>query len=138
MRRRQFLAEAGLTALGVGAAALPNAAQPAEAFSACSARAASEQPKSALQNVLITSAHSALAQAIAAGFAGRCVVRLTSVSEVATQFPFTRCDLSHEPSTRELVRAAGAIVHLPHPLPGATEAERIDYCTRCTLSLIHI
>lgn len=137
MRRRDFLQKTAFTALGapVLAGAEGRAAAPAALPTPRAARP-SQAPAGKKRNVLITSAHSRLAQAMADALAADCQIRLTAVADVRTSHPFTRCDLGHGAATTEPVRGMDAIVHVAEPLPGAGEAERIDHRTRCTYNLL--
>lgn len=121
MKRRRFLQQAGLAAVGVPALS-----------SAQAADVASDEKR-----VLVTSAHSRLAQALAAGLRDKYRVSLTSSVAIGpTPLPFTESRLDYGEATRSLVRGVAAIVHVAEPLPGASEVERIDYRTRSTYNLL--
>lgn len=114
MNRRRFLQSSGL----VGA--VPLAAQ----------APAGRQP------VLITSAASRLAQALAEGLKEQYPIRLTERSAVKTGHEFIECALGHDEATNALVRGVRAIVHVAEPLPGDSPQQQVDLLTRCTYNLL--
>jgi len=132
MKRRSFLQTVGL--LAAGGAATGGRVYPLDADSKPQDQQSREgRPK---RNVLITSAHSARAQAIAAELSQGYRVRLTAPSNVLTSNEFIRCSLDCDEATDAVVRGMDAVIHVAEPLPKANEAERIDYRTRCTYNLL--
>ncbi len=123
MKRRTFLQTTGLALAG---------APLARAQAASAAQDAPDKTAS----VLITSAHHALAQAIAANLADTYRVALTSPVDVHTQLPFTKCDFSDPKATAALVEGVRAIVHVAEPPPGASPAAQIDDRTRGMYNLL--
>jgi nucleoside-diphosphate-sugar epimerase len=121
MKRRRFLQQAGLAAVGVPALAGAQAAEVAGGEN----------------RVLLTSAHSRLAQVLAAGLGDKYRVSLTSPAAIGpTPLPFTESRLDYGEATRSLVRGLAAIVHVAWPLPEASMVERIDGGTRSTYNLL--
>jgi len=121
MKRRRFLQQAGMAAVGVPVVASAQAADTA----------------SDAKRVLITSAHSHLARALAAGLRDKYRVSLTSPTAIGpTPLPFTESRLDYGEATRSLVRGVAAIVHVAWPLPDASVVERIDGGTRSTYNLL--
>ena len=87
--------------------------------------------------VLITSAGTALAQALAEDLSRQHEVTLTDVSDVTTEFPFRQCELGHEGETESLVDGMDAVVHVAELPQGQQSDEReIDFQTRCTYNLM--
>jgi nucleoside-diphosphate-sugar epimerase len=86
--------------------------------------------------ILITSAASPLARALAAGLKQEHQLRLTEVAQVELDGEFVCSPLEHDFSTNLLVRGMEAIVHVAEPLPGATEEQQLDYLTRGTYNLL--
>lgn len=136
MKRRDFLQKAGVAAIGApvfgGAASRAAGAAPPTPATVADRPTA---PKTA-RNVLVTSAQSRLAQAVADALSPDWQVRLTAPSDVPTTHQFRREELSHNAATVELVRGMDAVVHLAEAPPGTGAAEQIDYCTRCTYHLL--
>lgn len=88
-------------------------------------------------NVLITSASSSLAQALATHLSGDHQVRLTDLVDVDVDGEFVVCGLGHEGETEGLVDGMDAIVHvgdLPESLR-SDEAE-VDFQTRLTYNIL--
>jgi nucleoside-diphosphate-sugar epimerase len=88
-------------------------------------------------NVLITSAATPLAQALAKYFSGEHTVRVTDLVDVDVEGDFVKCGLGHEGETEDLVDGMDAIVHLGE-LPEALyrdEAE-VDFQTRMTYNIL--
>jgi hypothetical protein len=115
MKRRRFLQSSGF----IGAAPLAAAQAPA-----------------ARQPVLITSAASRLAQALAGSLKEQYPIRLTERSAVKTGHEFVECALGHDEATDALVRGVRAIVHVAEPLPGDSPQQQVDLLTRCTYNLL--
>lgn len=86
-------------------------------------------------NILITSAATPLAQALASALQTEHAVRLTERRFVANVANFAQCSLGHDLATDLLVRDMAAIVHVAEPLPTDNEQQQIDYLTRCTYNL---
>ncbi|MEN6493966.1 MAG: hypothetical protein ABFD16_06715, partial [Thermoguttaceae bacterium] len=121
MKRRRFLQQAGLAAVGVPALAGAQAAEVAGGEN----------------RVLLTSAHSRLAQVLAAGLGDKYHVSLTSPVAIGpTDLPFTESKLDYGEATRSLVRGLAAIVHVAWPVPEASMVERIEGGTRSTYNLL--
>ena len=133
MKRRDFMQTAGvLGAAGTSLLAEAGRAAPRDTTEVSSDAQNDQNTKS----VLITSAHSQLAQAIAAKLTGAYQVHLTSPIDVVCDYLFEHNELGPDDSTNALVRGADAIVHVAAPLPDSDQSERIDYCTRCTYNLL--
>src|SRR5216683_7063000 len=96
--RRQFLGGAG-----VSSAALAGSKQ--------------VSPSSNAKRLLITSAHSRLAQSLASGLRDKYQIRLTERIPVRTDFEFMQCALGRDPATNQLMRGVDGIVHVAEPLP---------------------
>lgn len=124
MKRRAFLQTTGMAIAG-GSLALAGEKPAPEAAGVAASR-----------NILITSAHSSLAQTLAAGLGESYRVHLTSRVEVATKLPFTRCDFSEPATTAGLVRGMTAIVHVGEPVQGMSGAAMLDERTRGTYNLL--
>lgn len=94
-------------------------------------------------NILITAGASPLAQDLARAFAQENSVRLTDVVDVATPWPFVRCELGHDAATDRLVAGVDVLIHLatlPPDFGDDTEESAnwmIDFQTRCTYNLLH-
>jgi nucleoside-diphosphate-sugar epimerase len=86
--------------------------------------------------ILITSATSSLARALADLLSSDHHMRLTAQAQVKYNHEFVLCALDHDASTNLLVRSIDAIVHVGEPLPDANASEQIDYLTRCTYNLL--
>ena len=87
--------------------------------------------------VLITSAGTALARALAEDLSRQHEVTLTDVEEVSTEFAFRRCELGHEGDTESLVDGMDAIVHVAElPQGQQSDENEIDFQTRCTYNLM--
>jgi nucleoside-diphosphate-sugar epimerase len=87
-------------------------------------------------HILITSAASPLARALAVALRQEHQLRLTEVAQVDLEGEFVCSPLEHDFSTNLLVRGMEAIVHVAEPLPGATEEQQLDYLTRGTYNLL--
>ncbi len=108
----------------------------APARASSDANSTQSSPQKHVAGVLVTSAESRLAQAVAAGLSDRCRVRLTAPSEVQTGFDFVRSTLDDDEATRGVVRGMDAIVHVAEPPQGADGAGQIDHRTRGTYNLL--
>ncbi len=87
--------------------------------------------------VLITSAGTELAQALAEDLSRQHEVTLTDVSDVTTKFPFRPCELGHEGETESLVDGMDAIVHVAQlPDNRRSDENEIDFQTRRTYNLM--
>ncbi len=87
--------------------------------------------------VLITSAGTALARALAEDLSRQHEVTLTDVVEVSTEFAFRTCELGHDGDTESLVDGMDAIVHVAQlPERQRTDESEIDFQTRCTYNLM--
>lgn len=86
-------------------------------------------------HLLITSAASPLARALADGLRAEHTVRLTERINVPNLTDLAVGSLGHDLSTNLLVRGMDAIVHVAEPLPQDTELQQIDFLTRCTYNL---
>lgn len=87
--------------------------------------------------VLITSAETALAQALAADLSRQHEVTLTDVSELTTEFPFRQCELGHDGETESLVDGMDAVVHVAElPQCQRSDEREVDFQTRCTYNLM--
>jgi hypothetical protein len=104
-------------------------------------------PNDRAEKVLITSAETRLARAIAAALAGKYALRLTSPAAIAlgeeaggssqsVPHEFIQSPLDDGPSTAVAVRGVDAIVHVAEPPPGAGDLEQIDFRTRGTYNLL--
>src|SRR2546426_4879086 len=96
LNRRQFLGAAG-------------------ASGAAHAGANQGSPPSRAKRLLITSAHSRLAQSLASRLQDKYQVRLTERIPVRTDFEFMQCPLSRDAATNHLVRGMDGIVHVAEP-----------------------
>ena len=112
--RRRFLQSGGLAAAPLAAA------QSAE----------KQKP------ILITSAHSPLAQFLADGLKDKYPIRLTERIPVRTAHEFVECALDPDSATNLAVRGSQAIVHVAEPLPADTAEQQLDLLTRCTYNLL--
>jgi nucleoside-diphosphate-sugar epimerase len=90
----------------------------------------------ATKPILITSAGSELGRKIAAGLSAQNSIRLTERKTVPADHPFVESALGHDPTTNELVRGVGAIVHVAEPLAEDTPEQQVDLATRCTFNLL--
>lgn len=131
MQRRSFLKEASLAVAG-GAGLLGGDAQAAPQPAGVTAAPASPDRTG---TVLVTSAESLLGRAVATALAPQYRLRLSSLVDLQTSHPFTKCSLGHDAATGALVRGVGTIVHVASSSAGG-EAERIDYHSRCTCNLL--
>lgn len=87
--------------------------------------------------LLITSAGTPLAQALAADLSREHEVTLTDLVDVETDVAFVCCELGHEGETESLVDGMDAIVHLAELPDGLRNDEReVDFHTRCTYNLM--
>jgi nucleoside-diphosphate-sugar epimerase len=93
-------------------------------------------------NVLITSAATDLAQALATTLSSEHQIRLTDLIDVQTEFEFVKSDLGHEEATNQLVQGMDAVIHLaqlpPALLDRSTDPENVEigFLTRCTYNLL--
>lgn len=88
------------------------------------------------RRVLVTSAEHSLAMTIAKHLTPTHYVRLTAVTDVQTDLPFTKCGLGPNETTDALVRDTDVIVHVAEPPAGADERTQIDHRTRLTYNLL--
>jgi nucleoside-diphosphate-sugar epimerase len=88
------------------------------------------------KRVLVTSAHTDLAQAIADALAVNYEVHLTAPGEVATRHSFSKIELGDDSPVDTLVRGMDTIVHLAQPPDDARDEDHIDDCTRGTYNLL--
>lgn len=88
-------------------------------------------------NILITSASTPLAQALAKHLSGEHTVRLTDLVDVDGDSEFVKCGLGHEGETEDLVDGMDAIVHLGE-LPDTlySEEAEVDFQTRLTYNIM--
>ncbi|MDE2998175.1 MAG: NAD(P)-dependent oxidoreductase [Gemmatimonadota bacterium] len=87
--------------------------------------------------VLITSAGTALARALAADLSLENDVILTDVVDVSTDLAFHPCDLGHDGETESLVEGMDAIVHVAElPQCQQSDEREIDFQTRCTYNIM--
>lgn len=87
--------------------------------------------------ILITSAGTALAQALAEDLSRQHEVTLTDVTDVTTEYSFRPCELGHEGETESLVDGIDAIVHVAQlPDNRSSDENEIDFQTRCTYNLM--
>jgi len=133
MKRRDFLQKTGLLAAGATNVLATCRASEAVDSQVPGRRSAAD---AATRTVLVTSAHSELAQVVAAELRGDYQVRLTAPLHVQADYEFVRSDLNHDESINRAVRGVDAIVHVAEPLPDVGHVEEIDYRTRCTYSLL--
>ena len=96
----------------------------------------SAQQPAAATPILITSAASRLAQALAAGLKEGHRVRLTERAPVRTEHEFVECALGADAATNAAVRGVEAILHVAQPLPEDTVEQQVDFLTRCTYNLL--
>ena len=132
MKRRSFLLRTGLLTAGAAsvlATSKSHRAPGSEAFGR-------PLEDDSTETVVITSAHSELAQTIAGALRRAYQVRLTAPTQLQTNYEFVKSFLNHDESTTLAVRGADAIVHVCQPLPDVCNAEEIDYRTRCTYNLL--
>ncbi len=94
---------------------------------------ASSEPE---RHTLITSGESELARVIADHLGRDRRVRLTGLTAVRSNFPYTRCELDHDSATNELVRGVDAIVHVAESPPDANAEEQLDHQSRKTYNLL--
>jgi nucleoside-diphosphate-sugar epimerase len=134
MNRRDFLQRTGL--LSAGGTNVLAAFGESEAADSESGSRRSPTAAPHTKRVLVTSAHSELAQVIAAELSRDYQVRLTSPLHVQAAYEFIRSDLNHDEPTNRVVRGVDAIVHVAEPLSDIGDAEAIDYRTRCTYNLL--
>ena len=132
MKRRNFLQAAGVIGATGSSGLAGGNAQTGETSQPC--EVIQNQPDQ--KRVLVTSADSPLAQAVAAELDTAYRVRLTSSLDVPATQPFTRSDLGHDESTNTLVRGTDAIVHVATPPGGSERTRQIDHRTRCTYNLL--
>ena len=132
MKRRSFLQQAGLAVAGSGGALGAPGSARAQPHEVADLVIAENSPK----RVLVTSAHSALARAIADALAVDYEVRLTAPSEIGTRHPFSKSGLGHDESTNKLVRGMDVVVHVAQPAADASGEDQIDYRTRGTYNLL--
>lgn len=89
-----------------------------------------------MPRLLVTSAASRLAQALAEDFKTRYSVRLTERKPVTTSFEFLQCALADDAATRSLAAGMDAVVHVDEPLPGDSPVQQMDEATRGTYNLM--
>ncbi|GIV80180.1 MAG: hypothetical protein KatS3mg050_4574 [Litorilinea sp.] len=87
-------------------------------------------------NLLLTSASSELAQALADGLSDGHSLRLTDRTWVSTPYEFALSPLGHDASTNLLVRGMDAIIHLVEPLPDDSDTSYLDFAMRGTYNLL--
>src|SRR5579872_97338 len=112
INRRQFLGSAGAAALTPAGQASP------------------------VKRLLITSAHSPLAQSLASGLRGKYPVRLTERVPIRSDFEFVQCALGRDPATNSLVTGMDGIVHVAEPLPEENDKQQLDYLACATHNLL--
>ncbi len=110
IKRRSFLATAAATGV---------------------ARSQSSKPR-----LLITSAASRIAQAIAEELKTRYSVRLTERRAVNAAFEFVPCALADDSATRSLAAGVDAIIHVAEPLPEDSAVQQMDGAARGTYNLV--
>lgn len=86
--------------------------------------------------VLITSAQTDLARTVAAGLADDFSVRLTALTPVETDLPFTASDLEPGEAIDALVRHVQTIVHVGLGVTPDDEREQVDRWPRRTYHLL--
>jgi uronate dehydrogenase len=122
MKRREFLQQTGAAVAGSAAALAVTSSR--------SGRAA--ERAAAARTVLVTSAETEFARQVAAALTDRHPVRLTGAQPVATDLPFTACELDAGEATQQLVRDVASIVHVgPAAAPDA-ERSLVDVWPRRT------
>ena len=129
MKRRRFLRQVGVTAIGSGGVLASVSAQSPE-----SADVVSQQ--NSPRRVLVTSADSKVARAIADALAADYDVRLTAPSEGSTRHVLPDNELGDHTTINSLVRDMDAIVHVAQPATEASEQDQIDFRTRGTYNLL--
>jgi hypothetical protein len=129
MKRRIFLQQAGLS-VASGAVAVNSAtAQDHKSTTA-------ERQQDSIPQLLITSAHTKLSQAIADALAIDYKVHLTTSKAVTTEHSFSQCNLEDQDSVNTLVRGATGIVHVTQPPDDVDSLEQLDQRTRETYNLL--
>jgi len=128
--RRRFLAGGTIGVVGLGGTP-PSAAEGV-------ARQHPEQTpgRPSRKQVLITTADSPLAGAIAVELSRRYQVALTARCDVQSDFPVTKAALDADETTAALVRGKDALVHVAEPALPDDKITPIDYRTRLTYNLL--
>jgi uronate dehydrogenase len=87
--------------------------------------------------ILITSAATPLAQALAKHLSSNHQVQLTDLVDVDADGDFVKCGLDHEGETEDLVDGVDAIVHLA-TLPESLKSDEaeVDFQTRLTYNIL--
>jgi len=135
MRRTIDLSRRNFLAGGIGAVGLTGgAAAEGTQLSPDHGESGKEGPA---RSVLITSAETPVARAIAAELSRRYRVLLTGQRDVETDYPVTKSGLDADEATAALVRDKDAIVHVARPEAGGDETLPIDHRTRLTYNLLH-
>lgn len=129
MKRRSFLQQAGLTVVASGLGLDSASAESAEL-------AAAANNQNSPSRILVTSAHTALAVAIADALAARFEVRLTAPRKVVSRHSVIAGDLRDAGIANTLVEGVDAIVHVAEPPAEASADGRLDYRTRGTYNLL--
>ncbi|OHB78628.1 MAG: hypothetical protein A2V98_06670 [Planctomycetes bacterium RBG_16_64_12] len=129
LSRRGFLAGGGLGVVGLAGGV------PAEDTQE-SPDPGESQSEGPTRGVLITSAESPLAGAIAAELSRGYRVSLTAREDVRSDYPVTKSELNADEATVALVRGNEAIVHVAQPVVAADETVPIDDRTRLTYNLL--
>ena len=86
-------------------------------------------------HLLLTSAASALAQALVEPLRAEHTVRLTERTALPGRTDFVLSPLGPDLSTNLLVRGLDALIHVAEPLATDNALQQIDYLTRCTYNL---
>ncbi len=87
--------------------------------------------------ILVTSAATRLSQALAASLAASHEVLHTDRTSLSgAGRNFVQSGLGHDPSTNDLVRGVGAIVHSGEPDSTASVSDQLDVAMRCTYNLL--
>ena len=86
--------------------------------------------------VLITSAASGLALALADSLSAVHDVVLTDRHAVSADHEFRQSALGHDRATNDVVRGVDVIVHPGEPDPHASASEQLDVAMRCTYNLL--
>lgn len=133
MKRREFLRRTGLLAAGATETLAIYPTASAKAATSNSRQAAAE-PGS--RQVLITSAHTELANTIAAQLKSSYEVRLTTQVQDGAPADSIISSLSHGEQVASLVRGVEAIVYVTQSARDASDAAMIDERTRCTYNLL--
>ncbi len=131
MKRRQFLQAAGTAGLAL-------ARQPREAPAAETGQTGQAAQGHRAKAVLITSAETPLALALAEGLATQYRVRWTSRSaaRAPSRFEYVPSPLEHDASTRSVVRGMDAVVLAPEAPAQTGAAPTVDERARWTYNLL--